>query len=131
MIDAARLLAAYIRVRDDLLAHRTPAGHWVGELSTSALSTATAVSALSCYKAATIGRGLLADARIDSLIAGGIRWLATHQNADGGFGDTDKSYSNIATTLLVVAAIRLAGEADKHRDLLFRAENYIAAQGRF
>ena len=131
MIDAARLLAAYARVRDDLLAERTPAGHWVGELSTSALSTATAVSALATHKAATTDRSAPADACITSLIAGGIRWLAGHQNADGGFGDTDKSHSNIATTLLVVAAIRLAGEAEKHAALLSHAEGYIDVQGRF
>ncbi len=44
MIDPARLNAAYERVRDQLLAERSAAGHWVGELSTSALLTATAVS---------------------------------------------------------------------------------------
>ena len=38
--------AAYLTARDALLAERVPAGHWVGELSTSALSTATAVMAL-------------------------------------------------------------------------------------
>ena len=33
--------------RERLLAARTPAGHWEGELSSSSLATATAVSALS------------------------------------------------------------------------------------
>ena len=42
-----RLEAAYQTALAALLAERTPEGHWVGELSTSALSTATAVSALS------------------------------------------------------------------------------------
>ena len=46
MIDVRRLRAAYDRIRSELAAERTPAGPWVGELSTSALSTATAVSAL-------------------------------------------------------------------------------------
>ena len=41
-----RLRAAYQTARAALLAERTPDGHWVGELSTSALSTAVAVSAL-------------------------------------------------------------------------------------
>ena len=45
MTDPDRLRAAYLTARDALLAERTPAGHWVGELSTSALSTATAVMA--------------------------------------------------------------------------------------
>ena len=47
MIDPARLQAAYEKARADLLAERTAAGHWEGQLSSSALSTATAISALS------------------------------------------------------------------------------------
>ena len=50
MVDAARLRAAYEKVRDELLAERTPDGHWVGELSSSALATATAVSALAVVR---------------------------------------------------------------------------------
>ncbi|MGC1273197.1 MAG: hypothetical protein WBC44_05780, partial [Planctomycetaceae bacterium] len=46
VIDPQRLDAAYETARSRLLAERSPAGHWVGELSTSALSTATAVMAL-------------------------------------------------------------------------------------
>ena len=123
MIDHQRLKAAYEIAKADLLAERTPDGHWVGELSTSALSTATAVSAL----AITQKHG---STEFDSLIAGGIAWLTAHQNEDGGFGDTDKSYSNIATTMLVVAAIHLAGHAQHHKGLLERAEKYIDAKGR-
>ncbi|MCE9526147.1 MAG: squalene--hopene cyclase, partial [Planctomycetales bacterium] len=123
MIDLARLKAAYETAKADLLAERTPDGHWVGELSTSALSTATAVSAL----AITQKHG---GTRFDELISGGIAWLVAHQNDDGGFGDTDKSYSNIATTMLVVAAIHLASHAEQHKELLERAEKYIDATGR-
>ena len=105
-----RVTVAYQTVRTDLLAQRNAAGHWTGELSTSSLSTATAVSAL-----ALVRKNLLAASELtksetplpsQELIAGGIRWLADHQNSDGGFGDTDRSYSNIATTMLVVAAIQ-------------------------
>ncbi len=124
MIDYSRLKAAYETVKADLLAERTPNGHWVGELSTSALSTATAVSALA------IAQKHRGTSSFDFLISGGIAWLVAHQNDDGGFGDTDKSYSNIATTYLVVAAIHLAGVADKHRELLASAEKYIDSKGR-
>src|SRR6185436_7633190 len=124
MIDHSRLKAAYEKVKADLLAERTPDGHWVGELSTSALSTATAVSALA------IAQKHGGTGSFDSLISGGIAWLTAHQNDDGGFGDTDKSYSNIATTMLVVAAIHLAGHAEQHGELLQRAEKYIEAKGR-
>ena len=124
MIDYPRLKAAYEKVKADLLAERTPDGHWIGELSTSALSTATAVSALAITQK---HRGTNS---FDSLISGGIAWLVSHQNDDGGFGDTDKSYSNIATTYLVVAAIHLAGVANEHKELLIRAEKYIDSKGR-
>jgi len=95
MTDPARLRAAYLAARDALLAERVPAGHWVGELSASALSTATAVIALR-----------LADPHAHrDLVYHGVRWLADHQNADGGWGDTTKSFSNISTTMLCRAAL--------------------------
>jgi len=124
MPDRARLSAAYEKARSQLLAERTPVGHWVGELSASALSTATAVSALSVVR-----QNGWSDARFEEAVEGGVRWLTEHQNADGGFGDTDKSYSNIATTMLVSAAFRLT-ERDKHHvALLERADAYIRSKG--
>ena len=38
------------------------------------------------------------------LIRQGLAWLALHQNADGGWGDTTRSFSNISTTALCWAA---------------------------
>ena len=38
----------------------------------------------------------------------GLDWLATQQNEDGGWGDTPACYSNISTTMLVLAAARAA-----------------------
>ena len=124
MTQNARLDAAYETVRAQLLAERVPQGHWEGLLSTSALSTATAVSALSLVRKHASESG-----GFDDEIAGGIDWLATHQNADGGWGDTVKSYSNIATTMLVRAAFHLAGQAVAHVEQLTRAEHYIDAKG--
>ena len=86
-------------VRDRLLGLMHADGYWEGRLSSSALSTATAVSALSLAGEPTDVAG------IDS----GLRWLAEHQNADGGWGDTIDSPSNLATTLLAIAAVKLAG----------------------
>lgn len=116
-----RLRAAFETARADLLAERTADGtHWVGELSTSALSTATAVSALS----------LVADGEVDRpLIAAGVRWLVEHQNSDGGWGDTDRSVSNIATTMLVQAAMKLAGVESDYAAVLERAARYVESQG--
>lgn len=95
MIDPDRLMAAYATARADLLDERVPAGHWIGELSTSALSTATAVSALAIVlrEASTAGSDstqviTLAGSpeRLSGLIAGGVQYLVTHQNADGEIG---------------------------------------------
>ena len=52
-IDPARLQRAYQIALAALLAERHPDGYWVGELSTSALSTAVAVSALFLVQKAT------------------------------------------------------------------------------
>jgi len=97
--DSARIRAAYDKVCRTLLDRRTSAGHWVGRLSDSALSTATAVSALVIHNA---------DAH-QTHIRQAVDWLLAHQNSDGGWGDTAKSFSNISTTLLVKSALLLAG----------------------
>ncbi|HEY7311988.1 MAG TPA: prenyltransferase/squalene oxidase repeat-containing protein [Gemmataceae bacterium] len=115
-----RLESAYQTALTALLAERTPEGHWVGELSTSALSTATAVSALTLVQKATRAHG-----SFDSLIAGGLTWLAAHQNADGGWGDTIRSFSNISTTMLCRAAFHLTGTAAAHDDTLRHSEDWL------
>ncbi len=98
------------QLRSELLEQRTPAGHWVGELSASALSTATAVSALSVVLIESDSKNpLLVD-----LVRRGCRYLDTQQNADGGYGDTDRSLSNIATAYLVLAARTLAAKVIGH-----------------
>jgi squalene-hopene/tetraprenyl-beta-curcumene cyclase len=117
MISPERIRAAYVVARDALLAERVPAGHWVGELSTSALSTATAVMALHVSN----------PFEHRELIDAGIRWLAEHQNADGGWGDTVKSFSNLSTTMLVRSAFRMIGEKE-HPDTLSRCEDYLTSK---
>src|SRR5438105_6078178 len=115
VVPPSRLEAAYQAARAALLAERTSAGHWVGELSTSALSTATAVMALHLV-------GERGGARHDDLVSGGLRWLVEHQNADGGWGDTVKSLSNISTTMLCRAAFYLTGSAKPQAAVVSRAE---------
>ena len=136
MFDSSRLIAVYNRVRDDLLAERNVRGHWTGELASSSLSTATAVSALALVERhdptdPRTGKYLdeSHESELNRLIVGGLEWLANQQNEDGGWGDTDKSYSNISTTYLVVAAFHLTGVPARHRDLLERAQEYIERQG--
>jgi len=135
MIDRDRLMRALETARLDLLMQRESAGHWAGELATRALSTATAVSALSLIErqGPTDAEGRFPDeayrSDLSRRIVRGLNWLADHQNADGGWGDTDKSYSNIATTMLAVAAFHMAGFPADHEDLLQRAEDYIKRAG--
>ena len=119
-----RLAAALDAARRQLLAERVAAGHWVGQLSTSALSTATAVSAWSLVR----DRGGCEEG-LDAAIERGLGYLATSVNGDGGWGDTDRSYSNIATTMLVESAVHLAGAAGRYAGLLERAAQYVARQG--
>ncbi|MDP4938396.1 MAG: hypothetical protein NWR21_03695, partial [Verrucomicrobiales bacterium] len=96
------LLETLANARRVLLDDRNHAGHWEGELSTSALSTATSIVALGTVDAAAY------QVSIERACA----WLVAHQNADGGWGDTTKSFSNISTTLLCWSALtRFGGEA--------------------
>ena len=118
--------SAHQRVCRDLLAERNQHGYWVGELSSSALSTATAISALSVQRQAVQESQALSD---NSLVAAGVDWLRQQQNADGGWGDTDKSHSNIATTMLVCSAFQLAGASSLVREQLVAAERYLEAVG--
>ena len=98
-----RLRGALATARADLLSERTPEGHWVGALSSSALSTATAITALTLAT-----RGGFADPiATQPLIAAGYQWLRANVNQDGGWGDTTLSVSNVSTTALVWACFGL------------------------
>jgi squalene-hopene/tetraprenyl-beta-curcumene cyclase len=88
-----------------LLDRRAANDHWDGRLSSSALSTATATLAL----AITIRNGHRAGERLRALVDAGSRWLIGHQNADGGWGDTVRSRSNISTTAIVWATLSTSG----------------------
>ncbi|MBY0525837.1 MAG: squalene--hopene cyclase [Gemmataceae bacterium] len=125
VLDPDRLRAAYQSALSALLAERTPEGHWIGELSTSALSTATAVSALSLVQ-----QDREPPRPHDGLIANGLAWLAAHQNADGGWGDTVVSISNISTTMLCRAAFHICGAAELHADALRNAATYMERFGK-
>ncbi len=117
------LTHAYEKARNLLLAERTPDGHWIGELSNSALSTATAVSALALTQKTTSVHG-----SFEPQVANGVRWIAEHQNADGGWGDTLRSFSNISTTMLCRAAFHITGTAPEHGGCLARADAWLAAR---
>lgn len=99
----AQLDAAIAAAQHTLLTQRSPGGWWHGELSSSSLATATAVMAL-----ALGGRD-----EHRTYVAAGLRWLCAGRNADGGWGDTPISRSNVATTLLAWSALTVAPAGDE------------------
>ncbi len=117
-MNRARIGAAWAEAKAHLLESRSPEGCWRGRLSSSALSTATAVSALS----------LGAEAADAPLIRGGIGWLARVQNPDGGWGDTTDSPSNLSTSLLVQAALRLGRAEAAAGEMGARLEGYLCRE---
>lgn len=124
-LDVDRIANAAERVQSALLAERTSDGHWVGELSSSALATATAISAMSFYLDVT---GDDQRQEIEQQISSGLTWLVAQQNDDGGWGDTDLSYSNIATTMLVIAAIHASKQTERFAAPVERASAYVESK---
>jgi len=114
------VFGAYNKAVAALLAARNPQGHWTGELSHSALATATAVCAL------TVVARNSSDPRLPALIDAGLSWLAANQNRDGGWGDTDRSLSNMSTTTLVWAAFgAVQGTRERWRAPVEAAESWL------
>ncbi len=93
----------YRRTAAALVAARGPAGHWEGELSSSALATAVAVCAL--HRAAP-------GCELPDTVVRGLAWLERHANPDGGWGDTPDSPSNLSTTILAWSALNVAAQAE-------------------
>ena len=137
---AKRIKESIERLTLDLAQLKGSSSHWAGSLSTSALSTATAVSALSICRDKFLKAPWQVESEItphgrysseawEVLIENGSKWLANAQNSDGGFGDTDRSLSNIATTLLVLAAWQLAGHNPRYNKQVTAAWKYVERKG--
>ncbi len=124
-IDPQRLQQGYDAVKSLLLNERNEQGHWTGELSTSPLSTATAVMALHQVLRQKPDR----ESELGSFIQKGLAWLAKYQNADGGWGDTLKSYSNISTTMLAHAVFHATNTTEKYSNTVATAAKYIDKAG--
>lgn len=106
---------ALANTESHLLSLRTSAGHWEGELASSALSTATAIVALHCVDSISYG----------TWIQSGAKWLIKHQNTDGGWGDTTLSKSNLSTTLLCWSALRKTAESTESAEAVRRCDAWI------
>ncbi len=131
MASEQAVLAAWQRARATLLSQRVRDSHWVGQLSTSALSTATAISAWSTLRRANAEAYQRHRSEVDQSILRACQWLIDHQNADGGFGDTDRSHSNIATSLLVLAAWQLGDFSQPAHQAIERAWKYCERVGKW
>src|SRR5262245_26369639 len=111
-VDADRVVHAFGTIRNELIAERTVGGHWVGEIGSSPSATAAAISALVIAHAnsavdLTVDGAVdvagpdcdqLVNSNLSDLFVEGLLWLAEHQNADGGWGDTERGRSNVAAT---------------------------------
>lgn len=146
----SRVAAAFEKAKSALLAEREELGHWEGSLSSSPLATATAVTALFAMDRALDGCRLPASAsvsrtfsssqslfdppappmrypRYQGLIGRGLEWIAKRANPDGGWGDTDRSRSNVSTTVLCWSALNLIGKEGGHpfQGTVDRAESWL------
>lgn len=98
-----------------LLKSRSPQGFWKGHLSSSALSTATAVFALA----------MVDEKKYQPQIHQGLNWLRDNANSDGGWGDTPQSLSNISTTMLCWAALKYAENLPGYEKTIANTENWL------
>ncbi len=122
--DQDRFRQCHHKLVNDLIAARTPSGHWEGHLSSSALSTATAITALALLDRHTPDP----KHHTSDLQQAGLKWLNDHVNEDGGWGDTSMSFSNISTTALVWAAFgAVKGGKESYPDLMHHAETWLQA----
>ncbi|HEY2892667.1 MAG TPA: prenyltransferase/squalene oxidase repeat-containing protein, partial [Pirellulales bacterium] len=134
MVDPDRLLAAYETARCDLLAEGSPAGHWTGNLSSSPLATAAATCALAMVErhAPTVGGRRVDEGqqcRLSSTIFASLRYLARHQNADGGWGDRDAGSSKVAPSYLARSAFALTCVPANRPCVLEQADAFLKASG--
>jgi len=138
----ARLKTCFEKASSELLAERNAAGFWVGELSTSALSTATAVMALHLVRRELANPSRVErlegphkkrlqelEPQITPLIDSGLKWLAGHQNLDGGWGDTTKSITNISTSMLARAVFQATDTDEQFPEVTQAAQKYIDKAG--
>ena len=84
-----------------LMQSRSEDGMWRGALSSSAISTSVSVFALKCIDAEKYQPQILA----------GTRWLLSTMKADGSWGDSVESPSNMTATLLSYVSLYALGQA--------------------
>jgi prenyltransferase beta subunit len=119
MIDKEQLQKQYKTLIDLLIKEQNKDGFWTGRLSSSALSTAVAVTALK----------IKGSSEYKAKIEKGLDWLLLHVNGDGGFGDTPESQSNVSTSLLCYAVINYCGKENLQVEKALKGlEQYLFTQ---
>ena len=103
------------QLKKRLLDSRSHESFWQGRLSSSALSTATAVLAL----------GTIDGEKYNSQIRNSLSWLCNNVNNDGGWGDTPLSLSNISTTMLCWSAFVVAKNSAQYEKTITNAEKWL------
>ncbi|MBN2376590.1 MAG: hypothetical protein JXD22_09320 [Sedimentisphaerales bacterium] len=115
-IDKPAFRQTLTNARQHLIDQLHPDGCWPGHLSSSALSTATAVTALHCVD----------PHQHSTLIHNSLQWLADHQNPDGGYGDTTISNSNLSTSTLCRAAFTACpSHPGKFQSTITKIDSYL------
>lgn len=127
MLTIDQLRNAQALTAESLINEASQLGHWEGELSASALSTATAIATFHLTIRACPDRAV----DFQPLIDQGLEWLFNHQNDDGGWGDTILSHSNISTSMLVYASCCMTDAASQHPEAVRRVHAYVTDRGGF
>jgi squalene-hopene/tetraprenyl-beta-curcumene cyclase len=73
--------------------------------------------------------GVLLRNELNELVAHALRWLASQQNEDGGWGDSVGCGSSLAATMLVEAAFHLTGVPARYSGMLERSREYTKRAG--
>ncbi|RXQ89882.1 squalene--hopene cyclase [Ancylomarina salipaludis] len=98
-----------------ILSLRNENNLWTGRLSSSALSTSLAVFALWKYD----------KQKYQQQITQGLNWLVANRNADGAWGDTIRSQSNLSTTLITWATFSIVEKDEKFLETIRDAEAWL------
>ncbi len=117
-INKQELIKASQKVEKIILSLRNEKGIWEGRLSSSALSTAVAVFALWSYD----------KAKYREQVYKGLNWLKENINDDGAWGDTDRSKSNLSTTLLCWSALSIVKNDTEFKEITAKTEKWLKAR---
>ncbi|WFB05800.1 hypothetical protein LRS74_01270 [Streptomyces sp. LX-29] len=114
----SRVEKSIARAAEALFASQRSSGSWPNRRPTSVMGTAGALTALH-----------LADReRSQDLVDGGVQWLLGAQNADGGWGGSVGTATQVVPTVIAATALRMAAP---HRtgESVRRAMDLVASHG--